>query len=117
MEVIKVKPQTSSCGKAECPDIRPYDTHQIIELPEIPMPVSPLSLGTLLPLQPAGVLVRDARVSWQVPQPWSLWQAIMTPEDRAACRREDLRTVGPSRSARPPSEPRPTRCAALIPHS
>jgi class 3 adenylate cyclase len=26
VEVIKAKPQTSSCGKAECPDIRPYHT-------------------------------------------------------------------------------------------
>src|SRR6266511_1460636 len=57
--VTKVKPQACACGQAECPDIRPYSTHQVIERPEIQMTVSPLFLGTLLPLQPAGVLVRD----------------------------------------------------------
>jgi hypothetical protein len=72
-EVIEATPQACSCGKAECPDTRSCDTHQVIVLSEIQMTVSPL-----LPLQP----VRDARVSWQVPQPWSLWQALMAPEDR-----------------------------------
>jgi hypothetical protein len=54
---------------------------------------APLLLGTLLPLQPDGGLVMEERVSWQVPHPWSLWQAMMTPEDRASGRREDLHTV------------------------
>ncbi len=76
-EVIEATPQACSCGKAECPDTRSYDTHQLMVLSEIQITVSPL-----LPLQPDGVPVRDARVSWQVPQPWSLWQALMAPEDR-----------------------------------
>jgi len=114
-EVIKVTAQACSCGKAECPDPRSYYTHQVIERPKIQMPVSPLFLRTLLPLQAAGVLVRDARVRWQVSHPRSRWQALMTSEDRTSRRPEDLCTVGPSRSARPPSEPRPTRCGALVP--
>jgi hypothetical protein len=89
-EVIELKPQACSCGQAEVPDTTPYDTHQVIERPEIQMTVSPLFLGTLLPLQPAGVLVMDARISWQVPHPWSRGQAMMTPEDRTSCRREAL---------------------------
>jgi len=48
------------------------------------MPVSPLFLGILLPLQPDGVLVMAARVCWQ---------AMMITQHRAWCRREDLRTV------------------------
>jgi hypothetical protein len=48
--VIDVKLQTCSCGQAECPNTRPYDTHQVVERPQIPMTVSPLCLGTFLPL-------------------------------------------------------------------
>ena len=55
-------------------------THQVVELSVIPMTVRPLCLGTLLPLKPHGGLVRAARVSWQVPQPWSRWQALMITE-------------------------------------
>jgi hypothetical protein len=115
-EVINVKPQACSCGQTECPNTRPYHTHEVIERPESQMTVSPLSLKLLLPLQPDGVLVLDARVRGQVPQPWSRWQALLTPEDRTSCCREDLLPLGPSGKARWPGEPRPTRCAALIPH-
>lgn len=90
MEVIDVKPQACSCGQTERPDTRPYHTHEVIELPEIQMTVNLLFLKILLP---EGVLVVDARGSWQVPHPWSLWQALMPPEDRVSCRREDLHTV------------------------
>jgi hypothetical protein len=93
-EVIAVKPESCPYGQTECPDTRPYNTHQIIERPEIQMTARLLLLGTLLPLQPDGGLVMDVRVSWRVPHPWSLWQAIMIPEDRASCGREDLLTLG-----------------------
>ena len=39
-EVIAVKPETCPCGQREFPGIRPYYTHQIIELPEIRMAVT-----------------------------------------------------------------------------
>jgi hypothetical protein len=114
-EVINVKPQACSCGQAECPDTKPYHTHEVIERPEIPMTVSPPFLGTLLPLQVDGVLVRDARVRWQMPHPWSLWQALMILEDRASCCREAFRTLGPRGKARAPRALRPPRCGALDP--
>jgi transposase len=83
---IALKPEVCACGQREFPATTPYYMHQVIELAEIQMTVSPLFLGTLLPLQPNGVLVMDERVSWQTPQPRSLWQAIMIPEDRTSCR-------------------------------
>jgi hypothetical protein len=91
--VINVKPQACSCGQAECPDTRPSDSHQIIERPEIQMPVSLLFLNILLPLQSDGGLVMDARICGQVPHPWSRWQARMLTQDHASCRREALRTA------------------------
>jgi hypothetical protein len=48
-EIIELKRQACSRGQIECPDPGSYNTHQVIELSEIPMPVSPLFLGTLLP--------------------------------------------------------------------
>jgi hypothetical protein len=48
-EVIDVKPQACSWGQAECPDTRPYDTHQVIERPEIQMTVSLSSWGPSCP--------------------------------------------------------------------
>jgi transposase len=38
-EVIVVKPEICGCGQQEFPETSPYYTHQIIELPEIPMDV------------------------------------------------------------------------------
>jgi transposase len=36
-QVIEVKPLACGCGQTKCLDTSPYDTHQVIELPEIRM--------------------------------------------------------------------------------
>ena len=49
---MDVTPQACSCGQAECPTTRSYDTYYVIYVivrPEIQMTVRPLCLGTLLP--------------------------------------------------------------------
>jgi transposase len=39
-EVIEVPPDVCVCGQQEFPEARTYDTHQVIELPEIQMAVT-----------------------------------------------------------------------------
>jgi hypothetical protein len=39
-EVLAVKPEACACGQREFPEIRPYHTHQVIELPEIRVAVT-----------------------------------------------------------------------------
>jgi transposase len=39
-EVMNVKPDPCACGQREFPTTTPYDTHQVIELPEISMTVT-----------------------------------------------------------------------------
>jgi transposase len=39
-EVLAVKPEACACGQREFPEIQPYHTHQVIELPEIRMAVT-----------------------------------------------------------------------------
>jgi hypothetical protein len=34
-EVIAVKPRLCACGRRESPEVTPYYTHQILELPDI----------------------------------------------------------------------------------
>ena len=38
-QTVELEPQQCSCGNTEFIEIRPYHTHQVIELPEIPMEV------------------------------------------------------------------------------